>query len=176
MKSTKIFMKTLFNNQTQSEMFFWSRSSIKDVWQPRSTSNGHWSCSFLNMARILPFMDTISCRSRSRIRSRSRSRSRSRNRSRSRSCNILIAQQWASPPGHDLSWLTQPCDHSLRQAWFYSHQVTEISSRDGIIYHISLKCQRKIIIPFITMIYWVLTLVISPEGQEVFSSTLAGQL
>ena len=33
-----------------------------------------------------------------------------------------------------------------------------------------------IIIPFLTMIYWVLTLVISPEGQEVFSSTLAGQL
>ena len=32
------------------------------------------------------------------------------------------------------------------------------------------------IIPFLTMIYWVLTLAISPEGQEVFSSTLAGQL
>ena len=33
-----------------------------------------------------------------------------------------------------------------------------------------------IIISFLTMIYCVLTLVISPEGQEVFSSTLAGQL
>ena len=32
------------------------------------------------------------------------------------------------------------------------------------------------IIPFLTMIYWVLTLGISPKGQEVFSSTLAGQL
>ena len=33
-----------------------------------------------------------------------------------------------------------------------------------------------LIIPLLTMIYWVLTLVISPEGQELFSSTLAGQL
>ena len=32
------------------------------------------------------------------------------------------------------------------------------------------------IIPFLTMIYLVLTLLISPEGQKVLSSSLAGQL
>ena len=43
-------------------------------------------------------------------------------------------------------------------------------------YFVSLISIFTVIIPFLTMIYWVLTLVISPEGQEVFSSTLSGQL
>ena len=48
------------------------------------------------------------------------------------------------------------------------------------IYVLTDICVKKVyiltIIPFLTMIYWVLTLAVSPEGQGVLASTLAGQL
>ena len=55
--------------------------------------------------------------------------------------------------------------------WHIKYNISEM--KRWIIFKIYDAIKQ--IIPFLTMIYWVLTLVISPEGEEVFSSTLAGQ-